>query len=269
VLSIAVPLVAVVLGGFYFFVYRDGASWLRGLFDPKLVPVTGRVFLGDEPMSGGQIQTQLVGSNAKGSMAFPDKDGNFTLKIDVDGTFVDGAFAGKHKVTVTKTDMGQAPSPGAQPASLTPATYANFAETPLEIVVDAAKEKNYFELRIEKKAEEAGGGRPGGFPAGPPPGADAGMSEGLQRLDADGNGQISAEEAGRASRPLAMLLANSDADKDGVLDAAEFSAAVAQAGSPNRPATDRPQLESESAGPESAAPGADDAPDKEAVESPQ
>jgi hypothetical protein len=253
VLLIVVPLVAIVLGGFYFFTYGDGMSWLRDRFSPSLVPVTGRVLVGDKPLAHGQVSTQIIDSNLKGSMAFTDNDGKFTLQVEIEGNRVDGAYPGEHIVTVKGADYASPHIGAGAPVSATPAEYGSFKDSPLRIVVDSSKEaKNHFELKVPKPPSTPSG-RPPATATAPPaqnarPTAEGWVQRTLDQLDKDQNGELSTEERQAAEGSLAGTLSGADANKDGKLDNAELLSVASQVMrlSPGEaPANDRPESESE------------------------
>lgn len=265
VLTIVFPLVLVVLGGAYLYVSGAGAKLLDGLFGGKLVPVTGQVYLDGKAVGGAQIQTQIVGVDRPGATAFPDKDGKFDLKVQVNGDWVEGAYAGEHKVRVSILDMTHAVM-GAPPAQLAPAKYQSFETTDLVFHV-VPGEKNHWDLKItsEPRATPSGpAGRGGGGGGGPPrapgpgpqPDPDAWVEQTLGRLDTDKNGELSREEAAAAPGQLPATLAGADGNRDGILSTEELKAVASQVLRLSQPRGDggapgRPPQESETGGGES------------------
>jgi hypothetical protein len=175
VVLLLVPLVASVLllgwGWGYYDVGNRVSRWRL----PPLVQVTGRVYLNGQPLKGAQVFTQPVGLQCRGAMGVADDEGRFTLRTDVDGDFVEGAYAGEHRVTVLGIDPNSRPGPF-KPPTITPPESEEFETTPLRIQVDRDPERNQVEFRLEHKvaapkAGQGGGGqRPGSRPlgAGPP-----------------------------------------------------------------------------------------------------
>jgi hypothetical protein len=99
-----------------------------------------------------------------------DEEGQFKLMTDVNGDFVNGAYAGKHRVTVIRRH--DVVSFGPAPAK-TPTKYASFDASPLEIPVAKGQP---VELRLEGEFSEA---PPPMQPIiqRPPPGKDSGASQ--------------------------------------------------------------------------------------------
>lgn len=172
-LLVAMPLVVVILAGAGWWTLWDGEHWLREQVRPRLVPVTGTVAFGGELLKSGQVTTKLMNRNQQGAIAFIE-GGKFALMTDVDGRYVEGAYVGRHKVTVADYEPQRGPSP---PPLLTPDEYAAFGTTPLEIDVSRSPDKNVFAFtlkgeppaRPQRPAAGAGGGGRGGF-GGPPGG---------------------------------------------------------------------------------------------------
>jgi len=229
VLGIVLPVGAVLAGGFWFWGYYDGATKIQEWLQPAKVVATGQVFLSDEPLSGGQVNTQPTAPGLKGGVGYTDSEGKFTFKMDVKGDFKDGIFVGEHKVTVRKQDptsIGGA----AAPALLTPTQFADFDSTPLTIQVVAEGGKNHFELRLPKGADGAKGGgegRPpqgsggGGPPA--PPTAEESAKALIEKQDKDGDGQLNKEELKGVTGNIGAGLQSADANDDGMIDLAEIT----------------------------------------------
>lgn len=223
VLMVVVPLAVLVLGGFYMFTYGDGVKWITGLFTPSMVKVTGQVFQGGEPLPGAQVRTKPVREGLKGSVGYCDAEGKFTLQTDIEGDFVEGAYAGEHIVTVQKAQMGMATA--SAPPMLTAAKYGSFKETPLHINIDASKPENHFELKLEGAAIKAD------QPPTPAPAQSQGPNFGtvmlrqtVTQLDKNSDGKLTAEEMKAAPGGLGEELTRADKNGDGELDSAEMTA---------------------------------------------
>lgn len=120
-----------------------------------LYPVSGKVMLGKEPLTGGQITFFPDAAKGNKSKHSPTgkigSDGTYTLTTDGKA----GAPAGHYKVTVTGQTPGMsAMTPGevGKPMPLNPATgpkidpkYQNEAQTPLtkEVVASGAAADHY------------------------------------------------------------------------------------------------------------------------------
>lgn len=104
----------------------------------QVVPVTGRVFVGEVPLEFGQVVFQPVsgGQPASGSI---DGDGKFILSTYSNG---DGAALGKHRVRIVsyssqdpKTKKEDGPQGDSLGELLTPQKYSSFATSGLEVSV--------------------------------------------------------------------------------------------------------------------------------------
>ena len=241
VLTLIVPLVLVVLLVFYLGTTGGLSKIFGGLFGAQLVPATGQVLIDGKPWGGGQIQTKLVGSDQQGSAAFPDKDGKFTLQVNINGDWKDGAYAGEHLVRISVPDMTR-PATGGPPPFVTPSEFHDFTSTKLKITV-VPGEKNFFELKIPRAPAPTGG--PGGFPMAapgqaPPADPDDWVKSQLETLDADKNGELSRDEAAAASGQLAAALAGADGNRDGKLTSEELKSVASQVLRLSRPQAEGP-----------------------------
>ncbi|TWT93428.1 hypothetical protein Pla108_39220 [Botrimarina colliarenosi] len=122
----------------------------------EVVPVTGRVFLGDQPLGFGSVTFQPLqgGQPASG-------------KIDADGKFVlstykpsDGAAVGQHRVRVVcyaSQDPANAETPTGDALGelLTPSRYAGFANSGIQVSVLADGNAPFIlKLEPDPPAEE-------------------------------------------------------------------------------------------------------------------
>ena len=150
VLWVLVPLAVAVSASLLGWGYFDVGDRIHRWRLPPLVPVTGRVYLNAEPLKGAQIFTQPVGLHCRGAMAVADAEGRFTLRTDVDGDFMAGAYAGEHRVIVLGQDPNAPPGPF-KPPLITPPECAEFETTPLRIQVDRGPARNQVEFSLEHK----------------------------------------------------------------------------------------------------------------------
>ncbi len=171
VLLAVVPLAAVVWGGLLAWGYLDLGNRIRRAMLPPLVQVTGRVLLDAKPLKGAQIFTRPVGLPCNGAMAVADDEGRFALRTDVDGDFLDGAYAGEHRVIVLGFDP-DVPSGPFKPPLVTPPECSEFDTTPLRIQVDRDPTRNDVEFRLVR----------------PPPPADAKAKKAILPKGAKGKG---------------------------------------------------------------------------------
>ena len=144
-LVVIVPLLVLFGGAFAFFGQFNGAEWLAGLTRPPLVAAGGRVLYNGEPLEGALVTTTPTRSGLKPSIGVTDGEGRFRLMTDVEGTYAEGAYAGTHRVTVSKHDKPKGASP---PPLLTPDRYNSPQETPLTITVTRSPEENEFPLEL-------------------------------------------------------------------------------------------------------------------------
>lgn len=169
VLAVVVPLAMCTLllgwGWGYFDISKRVDRWLL----PPLVEVTGRVYLNGQPLANAQVLTQPVGRKCRGAIGGTDAEGRFTLRTDVEGDFLPGAYAGEHRVTIQAIDPNAPPGPF-KPPTVTPPESEEFETTPLRIQVDRDPQRNQVEFRLKHKAPPRA--RSGGVP--PPPKTDPG-----------------------------------------------------------------------------------------------
>jgi hypothetical protein len=121
--------------------------------DRALAPVSGKVTLDGKPLSGGGVSFQPIAppgttSAGRGSVAFCDDDGNFTLNT-IDGN--PGAIVGSHRVRIygprNKIASADDTSSGAT-TEIVPAKY-NFQTTlTFDVPPDGSDDAN-FELTSE------------------------------------------------------------------------------------------------------------------------
>ena len=113
--------------------------------------VKGKVLFEGKPLAGATLETKMENGSAEGAIAFTNDDGNFVFQTDVTEGRANGAFAGKHKITVKRFDHTAPVSAGAPPL-MTPADYSDFAKTPLSVEITAESAKSPLELVVEGKA---------------------------------------------------------------------------------------------------------------------
>jgi hypothetical protein len=162
VLLVLLPAAAIVSAGLLGWGYLDLGEQVQRWMLPPLVPVTGRVYLNGEPLGGAELFTQPVGVRCRGGMGVADVEGRFSLRTDVDGDFLDGLYAGQHRVIIHGKDP-TVPSGPFKPPLITPPDHAEFDTTPLTVQVDRDPARNEFEFRMEHKPP------PRTMPKGPPP----------------------------------------------------------------------------------------------------
>ncbi|GIW96622.1 MAG: hypothetical protein KatS3mg110_4663 [Pirellulaceae bacterium] len=291
VLWVVVPALLLAGGAVVFFGFLDGMALIQRLTRPPLVPVTGTVFFNGQPLANARVMTKPTKEGLRGSVGFTDEQGNFYLEFDNAGTWIKGAYAGEHKVTVAA--YGEQP-PAGPPPLLTPEVYERFETTPL--VINVTRDPSANHVRLELKGEPAGsrplsgapgdggrGGGPGrggrrgggfGGPGGPPsfgppaggaPGRGRGpvspemmVARGMETFDKDGDGKLNADELREAIGIFGASLENADKNSDRYVDAQEmleaFGGAADRATPPEGGRPQRPEQEKQDSQPMSPAP---------------
>ncbi|MBX9584376.1 MAG: hypothetical protein K2X87_29095 [Gemmataceae bacterium] len=124
-----------------------------GPADPKLSPVTGKVFVGDAPAEYATVVFHPVGPAAPDAVkprATVGADGSYTLSTHAAG---DGAPPGQYRVTVEwwLSGMKKATDPDTPPKNRLPAKYADPAASGLTATVgDGPTEVPAFTLNLKK-----------------------------------------------------------------------------------------------------------------------
>jgi hypothetical protein len=150
ILLVIFPLGVAALAGAIAWGYFDVGTRISQWLSPPLVPVSGRVYLNGEPLTGGQVfarSLERAGCNALGKT---DAQGNFTLRTDVRGDFLPGVFVGEHRVIIIKPDPDVPPGPY-KPPVITPPECADFDNSPLRMKVERDPARNKVEFRLEYK----------------------------------------------------------------------------------------------------------------------
>lgn len=139
-LSFVVCLICVGAGGVYWWTFGGGEKWWHNAWLPVKVEFRGKVTLDGKPLRGGQLLTWPDRRGVPRSMGIIGQDGEFQLLTDIDGRFVEQAFAGRHRVSVLQF----APQVGATAPRLTsPAKYSSPDTSGLEVTVDRDPAKNF------------------------------------------------------------------------------------------------------------------------------
>jgi hypothetical protein len=161
VLRVVVPVAVLAVLAVGMVRFLDMDALLGGLTRPKLAPAGGKVLYQGEPLRNGQVMTHPMDSRGLPALGWTDDEGKFTLKTDVQGSFVEGATVGVHRVTVTAYQPISGP---AAPPLLTPEQYASFGTSPLRITIRANAADNQFEFILDGDAPSRpqGAGQRGG-----------------------------------------------------------------------------------------------------------
>ena len=156
-LVLAVGLLVVGAGGIYWWTFAGGEKWVQALGLPSKVAFRGKVTLDGAPLRGGQLTAWPDRAGVPRSVGFIEQDGEFILRIDIDGVFHEEAFVGRHRVSVTQYEKQQGPS---APKMTTPAKYSSPDTSGLVIVVDRDPAKNTVELNLVSDAPRPGDSPP-------------------------------------------------------------------------------------------------------------
>ncbi len=149
-LMIALCLAVIGSGGVYWWAFEGGEKWWHSVLLPAKATFRGKVTLDGEPLRGGQLMALPVRAGVPQSAGFIGQDGDFILRTDIDGNYVDHAFVGRYRVTVTQFAMQAGASP---PRMTSPAKYASISTSGLSITVDrdASKNEALIELHSDPK----------------------------------------------------------------------------------------------------------------------
>jgi hypothetical protein len=97
-------------------------------------------------------------------VGFIDQDGEFNLRTDVNGTYIDQAFVGRHRVTVEQFSLQRGPS---APRMTSPAKYARPETSGLQLTVDPDSSKNFALFALVSESTESAAPQPSAV-SGPP-----------------------------------------------------------------------------------------------------
>lgn len=147
ILLVTVPLALLTAGGILGWGYFDVPALWKKLNRPNLIEVKGTAFLAGEPLGGGHVETKHEDPKYPGAIGVIDPQGNFMLKTEIDGTYLDGAFPGKHQVVVLKRDPTAGGGLGAAP-QMVPEEYVSFEATPLSMNVQRDPSLNKFDFKL-------------------------------------------------------------------------------------------------------------------------
>ena len=148
-LLIAVTLLVVGIGGASWWTFGDGEKWWGNVWLPAKVEFRGKVTLDGQPLRGGQLMTWPDQRGVRQSVGFIGDDGEFTLRTDIDGDFIEQAFVGRHRISVLQF----APQVGATAPKLTsPVKYSSPDSSGLAITVDRDPAKNNALLELTSDA---------------------------------------------------------------------------------------------------------------------
>lgn len=229
-------------GAVVFFGFFDGLTLLAGLTKPPLVAGTGQIMYRGEPLANAQVTTRPVKGDFQGAVGFCDGQGRFKLQTDMEGWYVEGAYAGEHVVIVAA--YGPQASPLSPPPLVTPKKYASFETSPLKMNVSRSPEENSYVWTLEGEPDsspERGLGGPGGGPGGGrPPSADEMVARTFEQFDANTDDQLSADEIEKIGERRREGIRQADTNNDGAVDRAELKAGVEAFLSGPRPGGPRP-----------------------------
>ena len=144
---------------FVLFVALLGAGCGGRPASPKTVPVSGKITLDGKPLANADVSFTPLENKVEGQPPFAssgktDEQGNYTLKLDIDGK--DGAVPGSHRVRVSIFDRG-GDGKGLK-GQLIPSQY-NTESTLQFSVPDAGTTSADFPLSTKQTAPSRGPGR--------------------------------------------------------------------------------------------------------------
>ncbi len=113
---------------------------------PELIPVTGKVFLGSNVITSGQVTFVPMEERAGADLSAGSIESNGEYKIFTDGKH--GAPAGMYKVTVTPSM--KAPADGKAPTFPFNAKFGDPKKTTLQVEVKAGAPEGAYNLILSK-----------------------------------------------------------------------------------------------------------------------
>lgn len=202
--------------------FFGGTEIIAKLGMPPIVEASGSIMMDGVLLPAGQITTYPEDERLPGAVAFVNTSGMFQFETDVNGQWVTGAYAGKHKVTVQvrrrkKGEQG--------PELLLNDAYADKDRTPLTLTV--ARDPN-SPANMTLLLELTGGLREVHESEDPEPEARRTVELILRTYDFNHNKQLEAGEQEKieADRQKALNLAEHDANQDGIADENELMASA-------------------------------------------
>ena len=162
--AITLSLAAVGSGGVYWWAFEGGEKWWQNFLLPARAAFQGKVTLDGVPLRGGQLTTWPDRVGVPRSAGFINQEGEFILQTDINGTYVDIAFEGHHRISVAQFAQQVGPS---APRMTSPAKYADPATSGLQITVHRDPAKNHAVFDLVSDPNESQLRRPTP-PAGPP-----------------------------------------------------------------------------------------------------
>jgi len=230
ILLVAAPLAIIVIVAFVAYVF-GGLSFVNNFFQPKLVAVKGLVYWNGEILEGGTIETEHETPGVRGASGNVNTDGSIALQTMVNGQFVDGVYAGRHKVIIRQVDR-TAPRGASMPPPSSPEKYLTFKTTDLEIDVSRDPAKNNFKLEMLGKGpkgqtnskEETQAAK--NVPKAPVLSPHERALKLMADNDADKDGKLSPDEQRGLGFQFQKGLIYADKDKDGSLSLEELESMV-------------------------------------------
>ena len=101
-LSLVVCLLSVGVVGVYWWTFGDGEKWWQAAWLPAKAEFRGKVTLDGEPLRGGQLTTWPERRGVPRSVGFIGQDGKFVLQTDIAGNYIEQAFVGRHRISITQ-----------------------------------------------------------------------------------------------------------------------------------------------------------------------
>lgn len=145
-------LLGVAVGGVFWWTFGGGEQqWYRFRLPPRAA-FQGKVTLDGQPLRGGQLLTWPERRGVPKSVGFIGQGGEFLLRTDLSGNYVEEAFVGRHRVSITQYEQQKGASP---PRLSSPIKYSSPDTSGLTITVDRDPAKNHVVLALTSESAES------------------------------------------------------------------------------------------------------------------
>lgn len=139
-------------GGVYWWTFGEGEKWWRNAWRPAMAEFHGKVTLDGKPLRGGQLTTWPDQRGVPRSVGFIGQDGEFLLRTDIDGKFVEQAFVGRHRISVTQFAQQVGPS---APQLTSPAKYSSPDTSGLSVTIVRDQSQNHANMELVSDSPNA------------------------------------------------------------------------------------------------------------------
>lgn len=145
-------LLGVAGGGVYWWTFGGGEQqWHQFLLPPRAA-FHGKVTLDGQPLRGGQLMTWPERRGVPKSVGFIGQDGEFILRTDMSGNYIEEAFVGRHRVSIAQYEQQKGAS---APRLSSPVKYTSPDTSGLTITVDRDPSKNHVTLTLTSESAES------------------------------------------------------------------------------------------------------------------